>query len=83
MSGQRQNASTATAKRASALTRRHFIVAGATAAGGLAIGIGLMPQRRAMPSLSMRNHGRSRWAKTELRPTISTPGSRSSPTTAC
>jgi isoquinoline 1-oxidoreductase subunit beta len=43
MSGQRQNASTATAKRASALTRRHFIVAGATAAGGLAIGIGLMP----------------------------------------
>jgi isoquinoline 1-oxidoreductase beta subunit len=30
-------------KQAAKLTRRHFIVAGATAAGGLAVGIGLLP----------------------------------------
>jgi isoquinoline 1-oxidoreductase beta subunit len=44
MSEQRLNVSRSAPKRAAQLTRRHFIVTGATAAGGLAIGIGLMPR---------------------------------------
>jgi isoquinoline 1-oxidoreductase subunit beta len=46
MSEQRLKVSAAksASKRAAKLTRRHFIVAGATAAGGLAVGIGMMPR---------------------------------------
>jgi isoquinoline 1-oxidoreductase subunit beta len=44
MPGQGLNISTSAPKRAGRLTRRHFIVAGATAAGGLAVGIGMMPR---------------------------------------
>jgi isoquinoline 1-oxidoreductase beta subunit len=44
MSEQHLNAATSSGKRAAKLTRRHFIVAGATAAGGLAVGIGMMPR---------------------------------------
>jgi isoquinoline 1-oxidoreductase subunit beta len=44
MPGQSLDVSTSAPKRAGRLTRRHFIVAGATAAGGLAVGIGMMPR---------------------------------------
>jgi len=46
MSEQRLDVSAAKSapKQAAKLTRRHFIVAGATAAGGLAVGIGMMPR---------------------------------------
>ena len=62
---------------ASTLTRRHFIVTAATAAGGFVIGIGAVPRWRPAPPRSRRSPGTT---TTPTPRTKSTPGSRSIPT---